>query len=127
MNRWITVAVRWAARISGLALVGLVLLFWIGEGGPANILTQPLPVMLEFAGTLLMLGGFLIGWRWPALGGCTALAGFCLFLGTEFAVNGKPPGGVIPLFLIPGVLLLISAGLEGYQRRTGKGDDLRTA
>ena len=118
MNRWITAAVRWAARISGLALVGLVLLFWIGEGRPANILRLPMPVLLEFAGTLLMLAGFLAGWRWPALGGCTAIAGFSLFLGTELAVNGKPPGGAFPLFLIPGVLLLISAGLQAALRKS---------
>jgi hypothetical protein len=55
------------------------------------------------------------------------VAGFLLFLGTELAVNGKPPGGAIPLFLIPGVLLLISAGLEAYQRRAGKRTDLTTA
>lgn len=55
------------------------------------------------------------------------MTGFLLFLGTEFAVNGKPPGGAIPLFLIPGVLLLISAGLEAYQRRVGKDRDLTTA
>ena len=118
MSRWITIAVRWAARISGLALVGLVLLFWIGEGGPANILRLPMPVLLEFAGTLLMLTGFLAGWRWPALGGVTAVTGFALFLATEMAVNGKPPGGPFPLFLIPGVLLLISAGLEAALRKS---------
>ena len=118
MNRWITVSVRWAARISGLALVGLVLLLWIGEAGPANILDLPLPVLLEFAGTLLMLAGFLAGWRWPAVGGITAVAGFVLFFATEMAVNGKPPGGAFPLFLIPGVLLLISAGLEAALRKS---------
>ena len=112
MKRWIPVVVRWSARISGLALAGLVLLFWVGEGGPVNILRLPTPVLLEFVGMLLMLAGFLAGWRWPALGGCTAVAGFSLFLGTELAMNGTPPGGAIPLFLIPGVLLLISAGLE---------------
>jgi hypothetical protein len=55
------------------------------------------------------------------------VAGFLLFLGTKLAVNGKRPGGAIPLFLIPGVLLLISAGLEAYQRRVGNGRDLTTA
>ena len=65
-----------------------------------------------------MLVGFLAGWRWEAGGGVMAVAGFTLFLGTELAVNGKPPGGAFPLFLIPGVLLLISAGGEAALRKS---------
>ena len=127
MNHCVTIAVRWAARITGLLLVGLVVLMMIGEGGPPNILTQPFPVQVESVGMLLMLVGFLVGWRWRAIGGISAVTGFLLFLGTEFAVNGRPPGGAIPLFVIPGILLLISAGLETYQRRVGKDADLTTA
>jgi hypothetical protein len=53
---------RWAARITGFLLVGLVVLMMIGEGGPPNILTQPPPVQVESVGMLLMLAGFLLGW-----------------------------------------------------------------
>ena len=117
MNRWIGASVRWAARISGLLLVGLVLLIAIGEGGPPNILAQPLPVQIEFAAMFLMLVAFLVGWRWEAVGGVAAIAGFLLFLATELVVNGKPPGGAISLFAIPGVLLLISSGLGVASRK----------
>ena len=66
---------------------------------------------------LPMLIGFLVGWRWEAVGGVMAVADFALFLGTEMVVNGKPLGGAIPLFVVPGVLLLVSAGLETAQRK----------
>jgi len=108
---WISLGIRWAARISGLLLVALVAVFLVGEGGPPNILRQLSPVQLEFLAICLMLAGFLLGWRWEALGGGLAVGGFALFFGTELAVNGKPPGGAIPLFAVPGVLLLVSHGL----------------
>jgi hypothetical protein len=118
MTRSTVVAVRWTARLSGLLLLALVVVFAIGEGGPPNVLDQPRPVQLQFAGMFLMLAGFLIGWRWEAAGGITAVAGFALFLAIEIATNGGPPGGAIPLFLIPGVLLLISTGLAYTLRRS---------
>jgi len=117
MSQWLCFSVRWAARITGLLLIGLVLLIAIGEGGPPNILAQPLPVQIEFVAMFLMLAGFLIGWRWEAVGGISALAGFLLFLEAELFVNGKPPGGAIPLFAVPSVLLLLSFGLGVLSRR----------
>jgi len=108
---WSSWVIRWAARISGLLLVALVAVFLVGEGGPPNILRQPGPVQLEFLAICLMLTGFLLGWPWEALGGGLAVGGFALFFGTELAVNGKPPAGAIPLFAVPGVLLLVSHGL----------------
>ena len=74
MNRWLTTAVRWTARTSGLALSALTLLFCVGEGGLPNLLHQPLPVQLEFAGLLLMITGFVVGWSRTALGGIVAVA-----------------------------------------------------
>jgi len=112
MPHWLGLSVRWAARISGLLLVGLVTLIMVGEGGPPNFLAQPLPVQLEFVGIFLIMAGFLVGWRWEAVGGVAAVVGFLAFLGTELVVNGKPPGGAIPLFLIPAILLLISYALN---------------
>lgn len=114
--RWISLGIRWTGRIVGLLLVALIVVFMVGEGGPPNILRQPLSVQLELLAMLLMVIGFLLGWRWEALGGGLAVGAFALFFGTEIAVNGKPPGGAIPLFVIPGVLLLISHVLAGRLR-----------
>lgn len=100
---------RWSARVTGLLLVAMVLLFAIGEGVP-NISRQPVPVQLGFFAMGLMLVGFLVGWRWEGVGGGLALAGFATFLAVELATNGRPPGGAIPWFVVPGLLYLFSYG-----------------
>ena len=107
MATWILPALRWSARVTGLLLVGLVLIIIVGEG-PPNPFRQPPPVQIEFLGMFLMVVGFLAGWRWEAIGGLLAMTGFALFAATELIVNGRPPGGAIPLFAIPGVLYLLS-------------------
>ena len=98
---------RWVARISGLLLVLLVFVFLVGEGVP-NVFAAPFEVQLEFLAMAAMLAGFLVGLRWEAVGGGLAIAGFTLFCGVEQVVTGKLPGGAIPLFAIPGVLLILS-------------------
>jgi hypothetical protein len=110
--------IRWAARISGLAFTALATLFLFGEGFP-NVFVQPTEVVLEFLALGMMLVGFLLGWRWEAIGGGLALLGFGLFCVVELIVNGAFPGGAIPLFAIPGILLLISHAVSGDSRTRG--------
>ena len=107
MATWILHGLRWSARITGLLLAGMVLIFVIGEG-PPNPFKQPPSVQVEFLGMILMVVGFLAAWRWEGIGGLLAVIGFALFAATELIVNGRPPGGAIPLFAIPGVLYLLS-------------------
>jgi hypothetical protein len=115
MARWLLLVLRWLARITGLILAGLVLLFVVGEG-PPNPVRQPFSVQLEFLAMFLMLVGFLLGWRWEAAGGILAVVGFTIFFATEIVVNGRPPGRAIPLFAIPGVLFLATAGVAALRR-----------
>lgn len=103
-------AFHWSARLTGLLLVGMILLFIIGEG-PPNPLRGTLPVRVESFGLFLVLAGCLAGWRWEGLSGVMIVAGFMAFLITELIVNHKPPGGAIPLFVIPGLLYLVSWGV----------------
>ena len=116
MDRWSLLVLRWLARITGLILAGLVLLFVVGEG-PPNPVRQPFSVQLEFLAMFLMLAGFLLGWRWEAVGGIVAVAGFAIFFATEMVVNGRPPGRAIPLFAIPGLLFFASYGMAALVRR----------
>lgn len=115
MARWLLLVLRWLARITGLILAGLVLLFVVGEG-PPNPVRQPFSVQLEFLAMFLMLAGFLLGWRWEAAGGIMVVVGFAIFFATEMVVNGRPPGRAIPLFAIPGVLFLATAGVAALGR-----------
>jgi hypothetical protein len=117
---WLALALRWTARVTGLLLVGLVLVFMFGYGGPPNVFTQSVPVQLEFLATAMMLAGFVLGWWREAAGGGLALIGFALFFGVEMVENGSPPGGAIPLFCVPGVLLLISSVVGRAVRRGPK-------
>ncbi len=105
-------AVRWFARISGALLVGFLALFVVGHGGPPNVFAQPFPVQLEFLGMAMIALGAIAGWCRAIGGGILSLAGFLLFCVTEVAVNGAMPGGVIPLFCIPGVALILGGVLS---------------
>ena len=71
---------------------------------------------------ILMLAGFLAGWRWEAAGGLLALIGFAVFAAVEVVVNRKPPGGAIPLFVVPGAGGAVSVELWGGEggEETGK-------
>ena len=115
MARWLLLVLRWLARITGLMLAGLGLFFVVGEGPPHPV-RQPISVQLEFLAMLLMLAGFLLGWRWEAAGGILAVVGFAVFFATEMVVNGRQPGRAIPLFAIPGVLFLATAGVAALRR-----------
>jgi hypothetical protein len=108
--------VRWAARVTGLLLIGLVVVIVIGEGGPPNVFRQPSSVQLEFAALGLMLLGLVVGWAREGLGGLLVLLGLAAFNAVEMAVNGRPARGAFPLFAVPGVLFLLSA-LLGWARR----------
>jgi hypothetical protein len=101
--------VRWAARVTGLLLIGLVVVIAIGEGGPPDVFRQPSPVQLEFAALGLMLLGLVVGWVREGLGGLLVLLGLAAFNAVELAVNGRPARGAFPLFAVPGVLFLLSA------------------
>jgi hypothetical protein len=101
--------VRWAARVTGLLLLVLVVATVIGEGGPPNVFDQPMPVQLEFAALGLMLLGLVVGWVREGVGGLLVLLGLAAFNAVELAVNGRLALGAFPLFAVPGVLLLLSA------------------
>jgi hypothetical protein len=104
--------VHWAARVTSLLLLGLVIAFVIGHGGPPNVMGQPRPVQLELAAMGLMLLGLLIGWVREGLGGLLVLLGLAAINLVELAVNGRPALGAFPLFAVPGVLFLLSAMLR---------------
>ena len=107
---WTLLGLRWSARITGLLLVGLVVIFMVGEG-PPNPFRQPPPVQLELLSMGLMLVGFVVGWRREGLGSLLAVIGFAIFAASEMIVSGRPPGGAIPIFAVPGVLYLTSYGV----------------
>jgi len=95
-------ALRWTARGLGLFLIGLVLMFVIGEGVPNPMLFTGREA-LQMAGMLGMLAGMALGWRWEGWGGLIVLACFALFAAMGIRLNP-----VIALFPVPGVLYLLA-------------------
>jgi hypothetical protein len=53
-TQFVSVGIRWAARMSGLALTALASAFLFGEGFP-NLFAQPTAVVLEFIGLGTMI------------------------------------------------------------------------
>ncbi len=112
-NHWLPLSLRWTARVTGLTLFAFITIFALGYGGLPNLVHQPVPVQIEFAGMFMMLAGCLAAWHWETFGGVLATCGFAAFFATEMVTNGNPLGGMIPRFAIPGVLFLVSRAISG--------------
>jgi len=99
--------VRWMARVLGLLLVGVFVIFLIGNGfNPVHLKGAEIAQSVVL---LVALGGMLVLWRWELLGGAMVLAGMAAFYLINFAVAGRFPGHVVfPLCFVPGLLALIS-------------------
>ncbi len=104
---------RWAARLTGALLAGLLLLLVIGQSPPLRILFSPITL-----GILASIAGMVLGWKWEALGGAAILLA-CVGMNVYHVIvwHRWLIGGAFPLFWIPGVLLLLSAGLHAWERR----------
>jgi hypothetical protein len=98
---------RWTARLLGAALLGLVLVIYIGEGGFNPLRLTPVEAIQKtlFFTTCI---GLTIAWRWPLIGGAISTGGILLFLTVEVAVTGRLPGLVFHLMLLSAVLFLLS-------------------
>lgn len=110
---WALLVMRWAARIIGLALGGLVLTFIIGEGSfPGFRSTREWLMAVFFFSSI---AGMILGWRWEVFGGIlnvASMGGFYLVHFWFSNFTSWPRGWVIPTFFIPGLLLIMCAILE---------------
>ena len=97
---------RWTARVIAALLLGLFLIFAIGEGLP-NLLTLSPAQQAETLAFAFVFGGILIGWRWELVGGLLSLVSAGFFLSSV----GGPAWFVVAL-AIPGALLITSALLR---------------
>jgi hypothetical protein len=112
------VGLRWTARLLAAALVGLVVVTFVGVGGFNPLRLSPVGAIQM---TLLWTtcAGLIVAWRWPFLGGAIATGGILLFFAVEFAVTGYFPRGLVfYLMLLPGVFFLFSAAI-GRRRSAG--------
>jgi hypothetical protein len=105
---FITIGLRWTARLLALIIGGLVLLLAVGEGfNPAKLTASELVLSVPFFVAWI---GLWLGWRWEALGGMLVVAGVAGFYLIHFAQTGFgrfPRGWAFPLIAVPGVVFLV--------------------
>ena len=98
----------WLARLSALAMAGLILLFAVGEGlHPTKL---QLPELILFVPLLLAWLGLWLGWCWQGLGGTLVVVGMAGFYLSHFALTGFgrfPRGWAFPAVAVPGLLFLL--------------------
>jgi hypothetical protein len=95
-----------------LAMLGVVALIYIGEGG-----VNPLRLTLNEAGLMILfwtaVAGLIIAWRFEALGGALTVAGVVLFHALHWHLSGGPPKSwFFASFVIPAFLFLLTAALN---------------
>jgi hypothetical protein len=99
----VVTVLRWTARAIGIALLGLIAAFAIGEGMP-NPLRGSLPEHLLTIGFQTMLIGQIVAWRWEGIGSLLILGGFALFATVN---RGVPLNIVYGPWLVTGLLYSI--------------------
>lgn len=98
----------WLARLSAVAMAGLILLFAVGEGFHPTKLQ--LPELILFVPLFIAWLGLWLGWRSEGLGGTLILVGIASFYLTHFALTGFgrfPRGWAFPAIAVPGLLFLL--------------------
>ena len=102
---------RWLGRLSGMAVVGLCIVFALGEGFVPAQLGGMQEWALFLCFPVLVCIGLLLGWSSELAGGFLSVAGLAGFMLLETLFDGSPPSSILfPTFCVPG-LLLILAGL----------------
>jgi len=108
------------ARLLALALFLLVLTIVIGEGGPPNLLRQPLAVAIELVLMLIMTIGLIAAWRWELAGAAATLLALAALNTIEVIAHHKLASGAFPLFAIPPLLYLAHTMLIRLRGRDAK-------
>jgi len=98
----------WLARLSALAMAGLILLFAVGEGFHPTKLKAPELVL--FVPLFVAWVGLWLGWHWEGLAGTLVVVGMAGFYLAHFALTGFgrfPHGWAFPAISAPGLLFLL--------------------
>jgi len=104
------VTLRWIARGWSIASIGLILLFFIGEGFAPTRVTPKEWVGLAFFPIGVVLG-MLVAWRKESWGGSITVISLLAFYGVYgYFLNGTfPKGWAFAILSVPGILFLMYA------------------
>ena len=95
----------WIARLSGTAVAVFLLPFAFGESGSGPTAAESVYLALFPFG---FSAGYLLGWRWPLLGGCVSLSGMALSLVVLGRLHDWDAYVTWSLLTVPAVLFVIS-------------------
>ena len=90
---------RWTARLTSLLSIGVLLLFFIGEGFNPTKLTMKEWILFLFFPPGVMLG-LVVGWKREFVEGLIALSSLALFCVLE-SIDGGFPGFAFFMFASP--------------------------
>ena len=97
---------HWVARLAGIAVIVPLMLIVFGESGsgPSGVREWVYLALFPFG----FAAGYVLGWRWPLLGGCVSLACMALSLAVIGRVLDLEPYLIWGLVSVPGVLYVIA-------------------
>lgn len=111
LPRTLGVCARWSARGLSVLVVVLLLAIFVGEGFPLSVLHGRVLSLFLCLPVGLVLGT-LLGWRFEAIGGGTAVGSIVCFYALQWS---SPPRGFWFLLLaLPGALFLLAALLDPF-------------
>lgn len=105
--------IHWAARLTGIAIGGLFLLFFVGEGNFSQLMqVSAVEWALIACIPMVFIIGVILAWKWEMLGGVVILASVLAFNAIDIASSKAFSGEVEFAFvLVPGILFILSAFL----------------
>ena len=108
--KWLLFILRWFSRLTGFMVMGILILFILGEGVKCLSLTEG--IMFLFFPLSVALG-FVIALRWEIIGGIVSIAGLIIFYILNLIMVGQlPKGPFFILFTVPAVTFIISGLLS---------------
>ncbi len=109
---------HWTARVASLLSLGVLLLFFVGEGFDPSRLGADEWVLFCFF-PLGITVGMLLGWRWEGSGGAITVLSLVAFYGVHMLLGGGPPRAwAFVLFALAGVFFLASSWTFDHVRKT---------
>ena len=111
--------IRWIARILSIVSMGILLLFFIGEGfNPVQLSARDWILFIFFP--LGITIGIILAWRWEMLGGIIAFVSLLSFYASHFIMSNKfPAGPYFLIFALPGISFMLCGILSRHYKRCG--------
>ena len=116
---YISNIIHWIARVLSIVSIGILLLFFIGEGfNPVQLSIRDWILFLFFP--LGITIGIILAWRCEMLGGVITFVSLLSFYASHFIMSNKfPAGPYFLIFALPGIIFMLF-GMFSYSAERRK-------